>query len=427
MKKLLAITLSALVLLSLAAFPAAAEGVVEIEFWHSIEEQYRAPYEALITQFNEENPDIKVIPLYQGSYATSNESFLSANAAGGDDLPSVIQLIGTSILPYSMNGVLAPLDQYIADSGFAIDDYAAGMVRQYSNDGKIYGIPGFCSVCPTVFYNKGFATEEGVTVPENWADWDAFVRQVAKPELAEDGSAERYAVIFGGWGAPYFGSIFWSNGVTPFNEDGTQCTLDSPEAMEIYRQLKTWCDEGLTKWAYGTNASTNMRQAFIDGRTFAVFHTSSLYTMYNSNIDDLGIAFAPGGTTGREAELGGSGFAVPAKISDEKKAAAWRLIEFLSSPEPNMTLVEITGGYLPTSSMALATDAAAAFLEKNPQLENLYAMLDSVNPAPAHPAWDDVRAKWQDAISMICNEGADVDSTIAQLIKDANALIDDLN
>lgn len=427
MKKFLTSILAISMVLGLLAMPASAENVVEIEFWHSIEEQYRAPYEALIDQFNAENPGIKVTALYQGSYGDSNEAFLSANAAGGDDLPGVLQLIGTSIVPYSMNGVIAPLDAYIAESGFPIENYAQGMIAAYSNMDQVFGIPGFCSVCPTVFYNKAMAEEEGIVVPDDFKDWDAFIRQAAKPELNEDGNAERYAVVFGGWGAPYFGSIFFSNGVTPFNEDGTECTLNSPEAMEIYAQLKTWSEEGLIKWAYGTNASGNMRQSFMDGRAFSVFHTSSLYNVYNDSMDNLGIAFAPGGTTGREAELGGSGFVVPAKISDEKKAAAWKLIEFLSSAEPNMVLVETTGGYLPTSNMALETEAAAAFTEKNPELTNLYAMLDSVKPAPTHPAWDDVRQKWQDAISMICNEGADIDETIERFINEANELIDDLS
>ena len=426
MKRTMALLLALLMALALGCPTAIAEDVVEIEFWHSIEEQAREPILALLDQFMAQNPNIKVTPVYQGAYAASNEALLAAVAAGGSALPGVHQTLCTVVSTYAENGVLENLTPYIADSGFPIEEYAQGMVGAYSYADSVYGIPSFCSVCPTIYYNKTIAKEEGIELPKTWAEWDAFVRKAAVKD--EAGNTIRYAATFAGWGVAYYGPIFWANGVVPFaDEEKTQCALGSEEAMAVYKMLKSWSDEGLIKWGYGTNASTNMRQSFIDGNSFAVFHTSAMYSLYAPAFagsgTDLGVAFPPAGTTS-VAELGGSGLTIPAKLAPEKKEAAWKLIEFLSSADANMTIVKATG-YLPTSTMALASDACKDYVAENPELQNLYDHLDEVVSGVIHPCWTNICTLWQDAMAKVFNEGADLEETIGQMVEDANELLED--
>ena len=313
MKRFLSALLCAVLALSLCGSSALAEPVT-ITFWHSIEEAAREPILALLDQFMAENPDIKVVAEYQGAYADSNKKLLAAVAAG-DKLPGVHQTLCTVISTYAQNGILSNLSEFVTAENFPIDKYAAGMVDAYTYDGSLYGLPAFCSVCPTIYYNKDVAQAEGITLPQNWAEWDAFVRAAAKKD--ENGNTTRYAATFAGWGIAYYGPIFWSNGVVPFTDDSqTECALGSDEAMAVYKMIKGWVDEGLVKWAYGTNASTNMRQSLLDGSSFCVFHTSAMYSsLYYPKFTEmgqqLGVAFPPAGAAKQVAELGGSGLTIP--------------------------------------------------------------------------------------------------------------------
>lgn len=428
MKKLLSMLLCAALLLSLCGSVAMADGEkTTITFWHSIEEAARAPILALLDDFMAENPDITVVAEYQGAYADSNKKLLAAVAAG-DQLPGVHQTLCTEIATYAQNGILSNLSDFVSAENFPIDEYAKGMVDAYTYDGNLYGIPTFCSVCPTIYYNKTIAKEEGITMPGTWAEWDEFVHKAAKKD--ENGNTTRYAATFAGWGVAYYGPIFWANGVVPFaDEDQTQCALGSEEAMSVYKMIKSWVDEGLVKWGYGTNASTNMRQSFMDGTSFAVFHTSAMYSsLYAPKFAEmgveLGVSFPPAGTAMQVAELGGSGLTIPAKLSAEEKAAAWKLVKFLTSGESSMTIVKATG-YLPTSTMATATQTYADYVAQNPELENLYAHLNEIRSGIIHPCWSTICTLWQDAMAKVFNENAPMEETIAQLVEDANEVLAD--
>lgn len=428
MKRLLACMLCLALCVSMGASFAVAEGEkTTITFWHSIEEAARQPILALLDEFMAQNPDIVVVAEYQGSYSDSNKQLLAAVAAS-EGLPGVHQTLCTEIATYAQNGILTNLDTFIEAEGFPIDEYAQGMVEAYQYDGALYGLPSFCSVCPTIYYNKTVAQQEGIVLPQSWDEWDEFVRKATIKD--ENGNTVRYAATFAGWGVAYYGPIFWANGVQPFlDEDQMQCGLGSDEALKVYEMLKSWVDGGYIKWGYGTNASTNMRQSFMDGSSFAVFHTSAMYSsLYAPKFAEmgieLGVAFPPAGTAGQMAELGGSGLTIPQKLPEDQKAAAWRLIKFLTSGESSMTIVKATG-YLPTSTMATQTQTYADYVAENPELENLYMHLDEIRSGIINPCWGSICTLWQDAMAKVFNEGAPLEATISQMVEEANELLED--
>ena len=295
MKKLLSLLL-ALAMFAGLALPAMAEEPVTIEFWYSFENQMVEQIMTVIAAFEEANPGIKVKATYAGSYNESNQKLLAAHAANA--VPAVQQTVQTSIATFAENGVLAPIDQYIAANNDDMSVYAKGMYEAYSYNGQQYGVPAFCSVCPTMYYNKTFATNEGIEIPTTWEEFDAFLRKATVKD--ENGNTTRYGCSFAGWGSAYFGPIFWENGVEAFeDEEMTKTGLGSEKAVNVIKMLKGWVDEGLVKWCYGTNASTNMRQSLIDGTSFAVFHTCAVYSVYQpalaNNGYEVGVAFPPSG------------------------------------------------------------------------------------------------------------------------------------
>ena len=422
MKKLLALLL-ALILVSALAPAAMADDVVEIEFWYSFEEFMREPILADIANFEAANPGIKVIASYAGSYAESNQKLLAAHAA--DNVPAVHQTVQTNISTFAANGVIYPIDEYIEANGDDMSNYAAGMYAAYNYEGKQYAVPAFCSVCPTWFYNKTFATEEGIEIPKTWDEMDAFLRKATKKD--ESGNTTRYGLSLAGWGSAYFGPIYWANGVDPFNEDRTEVGIGTERAIEITKMIKGWVDEGLVKWYYGSGASSSLRQDVIDGRSFGSFHTCAVYDVYKNGLAnngwEVGTAFQPSGVR-TMADLGGSGLTLMTKATPEQREAGYKLIRWLTAPSANMIIVRATG-YLPVTTDCLNSEGCKQWLEENPCLVELYEHLDDVVAGPSHPMWGDIATKWYDALALIFNEGEDVESTIEGLVEEANEILAD--
>ena len=79
-------------------------------------------------------------------------------------------------------------------------------------------------------------------------------------------------------------------------------------AVALVNKFKEWCDKGWIYWANGADASSIMRQNFIDGKAFSVVHTSSLYNTYVDLCDfEVGMSWLPGGDT-KDQEIGDACF-----------------------------------------------------------------------------------------------------------------------
>ena len=87
-----------------------------------------------------------------------------------------------------------------------------------------------------------------------------------------------------------------------------------------------------------------------------------------------------------------------------------------------MIITEATG-YLPVSQTALESDRCKAWIEANPELQNLYDHLGEVEGPSGHPLQGEINTKWGDALALIFNEGADLESTIADMVEECNELL----
>lgn len=423
MKKLLSVLLALAMLATLPVFASADEEVV-VKFWYSFEEQMRPDIMAVIEEFEKANPGIKVDPSYGGSYSECNQKLLAAHAA--NEVPAVQQTVQTSLATFAENGVLEPLDKYIEAEGADMSIYAKGMYEAYAYNGQQYGLPAFCSVCPTMYYNKTFADAEGIEIPKTWDEFDAFLRKATIKDA--NGNTTRYGASFAGWGSSYYGPLFWQNGVEAFlDEEKTQTGLGSDKAIAVIKMIKGWVDEGLVKWCYGTNASTNMRQSLIEGTSFSVFHTCAVYSVYQPGLAangwEVGVAFPPAGEKSI-ADLGGSGLTIMAKASEAEKEAAYKLIRWLTQPEANLVIIKATG-YMPVTTTCLESEGCKEWVELNPELQNLYDHMNEVYASPSHVAWSDIGTKWQDHLAQIFNEGADVEATVKDMCAAINEILAD--
>lgn len=393
--------------------PYAVTEPTTITFWHTVEEQYRDELQALVDQFEKENPLITVEVVYSGSAGDTEEKFIAANVAGGKDLPSVLTSNSDSIVEYQESGVMEPLQKYFEADNFPIEEFAKGMVETFSWNGDTIFLPFLNSTC-VWFYNKDLVEANGITMPTTWSEMEAFVSAAATEDYT--------ALCFGGWDAFYEDSVWVNAGTEWVKADGTTDAAEGV-ALELSEQIQEWIRNNKVSWAYGKGASANMRTAFSEGKYLAVIHSTGIYQTYVNLCDfEVGMMFPPSGTVSGISEVGGTGLGIPAGISQAEKNAAWQFIKFMTSPESNMALVEATG-YLPTRTTTVEGELGQAYLEKYPEYADIFANLDSIVPRERGTGVSEMKTLWESAMGEALLENKDVKETLERYLPEMNAAL----
>lgn len=426
MKKLLALLLTALLALPLAA-PALAEGYevtepITIQWWHAHEDRFNDQINYMVNKFNEENPLITVEPVYIGSYSEINTQLIAAVASG--EVPALSTCNTSYPAAYGAAGICEILDPYIEATGYDVADFGEGLIASTSYDGQQICLPYLIST-QVMFYNKTAADAEGIEMPVTFDEMEEFLKKATI--FNADGTTKRYGTVFGGWDYWYYEMLYKNNGVNVINEDGLTTDLNGEAAVYITNKINEWIKAGYAYYAYGTDASPNMRQLFWDGGAFSVFHTSSLYDLYVQESDfEVGMAWLPGGNDGEtfKSEVGGAAILIPAVASQAQKNAAWQFLSFMTSPEINLYWADATG-YFPTRQSLLGTDAVKDYLSRKPAMETVMSMTSWINPRNQHPVYDTVANLWRHGLAKVFVEGAPVQETLDQLALEVTENLED--
>lgn len=393
---------------------------ITIKWWHALEDQYAGTVEKVVTGFNNSQDLITVEAEYVGSYAEVNEALVAAHAAG-TGLPGVVVANTPYVAEYGASGLTENLDPYIEAAGIDMNDFGLGLIESTSYDNKQVSFPFLIST-QIMYYNKDMATELGVTVPTQIDDMDEFLKSVSK--VSANGETDVYGTIIPGWDQWYFETFYLNKGVNIINEDGISTDLGGPESIEMTKQIQDWCDKGYAYWASGQDASSIMRQHFIDGEAFSVLHTSSLYNTYVDRCDfEVGMAWYPGDKT-NTSEIGGSVLLIPSKNDQDVKNASFKFLEYLVSEEVNMTWA-IETGYLPTRKSVLDTEEADKFLEEKPAFKVIFDNIDLINPRIQHKAWSPLAEIWKSYMAETIIEGLDVDTQLEHMADEINEVLED--
>ena len=189
-------------------------------------------------------------------------------------------------------------------------------------------------------------------------------------------------------------------------------------------KFKEWCDKGWIYWANGADASSIMRQNFIDGKAFSVVHTSSLYNTYVDLCDfEVGMSWLPGGDT-RDQEIGGCVLLIPAKNDQATKNAAWQFLSYLCSKEVNMKWATETG-YIPTRNSVLETEEGQKFLEEKPAFQCIFDNLDLIQPRIQHSGWSQLATIWMNYMAEMMIEDVDIPEMIEMMVEEIDDVLAD--
>lgn len=373
----------------------------------------------MVAEFEAENADIKVNAIYAGNYDDTRVRALSALNSGE---PAQLAVL-FSIDAYDLieQEIITPFDEVVKDDAGKewLGSFYPALMANGEIEGHIWGIP-FQRSTIVAYYNKDKFKEAGLDPESPPKTWDEMVE--AGKALTKDGS----------WGLmiPSTGYAYWmfqalaiQNGKELMSADGQHTYFDDPavvEALEFWRALAEEdkiMPSGTIEW--GT-----LRQAFLEGQTAMMWHTTgNLTAVKEAATFDFGVSVLPGNTQ-PGSPTGGGNFYLFADTTDEERKAALKLIQFMTSPEKAAEW-SIATGYMGVSPAAYETEALKAYGAEFPaalvardQLENAIAEFSTYETSR-------VRDGLNNAIQAVLTGTADAKTALGEAQSAAERLLKD--
>lgn len=348
--------------------------------------------DGMVADFEKANPDVKVNAIYAGNYDDTRVKALAAMKAGQPVQLSVL----FSIDAYDLieQDAVVPFDEVAksAEDKAWLGSFYPGLMANGVINGKTWGIP-FQRSTIVMYYNKDAFREVGLNPDAPPATWTEMV-DAAKKLTKPDGSRWGVEIPSTGYAYWMFGALAKQNGELLMSADGTKTHFDKPnvvEALQFWRDLGAKhkvMPEGTVEW--GT-----LRQQFVEGKTAMMWHTTGNLTAVKGSAKfDFGVSVLPGN---REpgSPTGGGNFYLFKKSSPEERAAALKLVKFMTAPE-RAAEWSIATGYMGVSPAAYETPALKAYAKEFPpaavardQLKNSVAELSTYQGGRIRKALDD--------------------------------------
>jgi multiple sugar transport system substrate-binding protein len=258
---------------------------------------------------------------------------------------------------FMANDALLALDSYMSEAGVKAEDFYPGLIAAFQYDGKTFGLPKDWSSLAMV-YDQTALTDAGIAAPPT--TWDelkaagqALLDKTGEPRINLPPDFARYL------------AFHYAAGASVISDDGSQITIDSPEAEEALTFYYGLYQDGLATTPADAGAGWP-GDAFAKDFADIVFEGNWMFPFLAESAPDIqfGVAEMPAGPAGK-ATLA---FTVSFSIYSETKApdAAWTVTNYLTGPEGMEKWTSL--GLAMPSRPALADAWLAKFPEREPFL-----------------------------------------------------------
>ncbi len=342
---------------------ALAQAPVEISFYYpvAVGGPITKIVDGLAADFEKENPGIKVRPIYAGAYQEALTKTLTA--VKGGDSPTTAVLLSTDMYTLIDEDAVVPFDSYIKtpeDQAWLKGFYPAFMENSQTG-GKTWGIP-FQRSTIVLYWNKEIFREAGLDPERAPADWNeqvAFAEKLTRRDAS--GNVAQWGIQIPSSGFPYwlFQALAIENGEELMNPLGDRTFYNKPAVIEA---LQYWVELGRKHKVMppGTIEWGTTPKDFFERKTAMMWTTTGNLTNVRANAKfAFGVAMLPAGKR-RGSPTGGGNFYIFKKSTREQQQAAFRFIQWISSPE-RAAQWGIDTGYVAVRPDAWETPAMKAY------------------------------------------------------------------
>jgi sn-glycerol 3-phosphate transport system substrate-binding protein len=315
--------------------PAIAQGKVEVSFFYPV--AVGGPITRLIdayaADFEKENPSVSVKPIYAGTYQETIVKALTAHKSGTPPVTSV--LLSTDMFTLIDEDAIVPFDDFIrtdADKAW-LSSFFPSFMENSQTGGKTWGIP-FQRSTIVLYWNKELFREAGLdpeTPPQTWAEQVAFAEKLTKRDGA---TTSQWGLQIPSSGFPYwlFQALAVQADAILMNREGNRTAFDAPGVIEA---LQYWVDlsrkhrvhpAGIVEWG------TTPRDFFERKCAMMWTTTGNLTNVRNNARFPFGVGMLPAGKR-RGSPTGGGNFYLSKKSSRAEQEAAFKFIQWITTPE----------------------------------------------------------------------------------------------
>ncbi|HEY2575065.1 MAG TPA: extracellular solute-binding protein [Streptosporangiaceae bacterium] len=356
-----------------------------------------------VTAFEKANPNIKVSIDVLSSDSTTYLSQLEQSFTAGSATPDVFESDVTYPAKFAQAGWILPLTKFHPN----MSQYFALGAAAGTFNGTSYGIPWFDNP-EGLFYRTDLIKTPPTSPAQVVSDAQMAMKKdhALKEGLAFEAAKYEGAITsFLTVDSAFGGKLNPSNVNTPGNVAALNWLHDAIYVNHI-------APTAVTGWQEG-----QVEQEFVAGHAaFAINYpfVESLATAppVKGNVGYIPFPAGPGGTPG--AALGGEMLAINAKTAHS--AAAWKLIQYLTSAPVETTRAEVTGD--PPSLPSAYTSALYA---KAPYFQNVKTLNGFAAPRPVNPNYLTVSTDLQTLFSSVY--AASSGSAAAQAFKAGQSAI----
>lgn len=304
-----------------------------------------------VDRFLELNPDVELEPAEGLRIETVSSEVTTIMMIAGDIAPDVLNMNFRSMDTFVSQGMVAPLDEFVAKAGPEGDKVLKRILPQVKdvvyrpgpdNKPKLYGLPDQFMVMG-LFYNRELFRRAGLPMraPQDWNELLEFAKKIT-----DLGSGIHGIRLSGGQGASWnLMNFIWSAGGEAVKEvapNDWRADFDTPAAVEAYSFYYN-----LVEIARVADRTTSTTAASQEEREKVGMYFGYIGDTSRVNPEVFSFGAVPKGPTGlRGSEVNSRVLGIYSQIKDPKvKDAAWRYVSFMTGEEAESirihTMVEL--------------------------------------------------------------------------------------
>lgn len=288
--------------------------------------------QAMLDKFQEDNPNINVEFISPPFDQADNKI---RTMLGSKEEIDILEVRDLTVAEFVNNGYVEPLNSYTDKwNDFATVSAVSKSVGAVGN--KLYFVPNGLYQ-RQMFYRADWFKELGLNPPATWEELYETAKKLTDPAknrfgfsfrgaAGSNGTTDAMILAYNGDKVNLEDSMFTKDGATIFS------TPEAKEAMELYLKLyKDTSPPDSINWGFQEQV-----QAFTSGVTGILLQDPDVIQSLQEKMEEGTWATAPlqTGPTGKSLfSAGGAGWGIASK--SKHKEEAWKLIEYLSSPEVN--------------------------------------------------------------------------------------------
>ena len=382
-KKLVSLTLTLMLVLSLFGTASAEEERTKITIWHMLSGVGAEAFDQIVADFNASQDKYEAVAEFQGNWY---DNFAKFKATPKEDLPDLYQIVVECMGWLAESDMIIPVQEFIDRDNFDISSMQENIRNLYTLDGTLYCMPLSVTML-ALNYNTELLEAAGIDPAslKTVADVDEAARKITEAGLCKKG----FSLINDSWQIEEY--ITQSGQQLVDNDNGrsgraTKCLLNEGDAgLNIFETFH----ETLTKdynMAPTTGLSTtDLGNAFFQGDLAMVIFSSQWIARQRDAIGDrftLGQVAAPSVEENPAGTFapGGNSMWIVDKGNPELSEGAWAFLQYIWQPEV-MGFYAAYTDYTPVSEDAYNSEAYKAHREENPYVENIWQELVDCDPS----------------------------------------------